>query len=102
MIAEIQTSSDYRAFDRLLPLDLQQRLQTAVAPSLNDLDLLRLLLVRHLVKTSTYKPLVGPLVRTEPDGKRTKYEYDIWGRLSSIKDHYGNILESFKYAYPNN
>ncbi len=52
-----------------------------------------------LVTTCTYTPLVGMSSKTTPYGEKTTYEYDSFGRLSRVKDHYGKIVEQHDYKY---
>ena len=62
---------------------------------------LRNALPNSLITTYTYKPGVGILTSTDPKGMITSYEYDQFGRLQSIKDHNGNIIEQYDYNYKN-
>jgi YD repeat-containing protein len=56
-------------------------------------------MVNAMVYTYTYKPLVGISSETDPNGNNTSYEYDNFGRLKSIKDIDGNIIQEYKYHY---
>jgi YD repeat-containing protein len=58
-------------------------------------------MVNAMVYTYTYKPLVGISSETDPNGNTTSYEYDNFGRLKSIKDIDGNIIQEYKYHYKN-
>ncbi|MGK6352919.1 hypothetical protein [Parapedobacter sp. DT-150] len=49
--------------------------------------------------TYTYNPLVGMTSRTDASGRITLYEYDGFGRLWRAKDHFGNIMEEYRYNY---
>jgi len=51
------------------------------------------------VYTYTYDPLIGLRSETSPAGITTSYEYDDMGRLQAVKDHDGNILETYEYHY---
>ncbi|MDA3616539.1 RHS repeat domain-containing protein [Polluticaenibacter yanchengensis] len=51
------------------------------------------------VSTYSYRPLVGMLSETDPNGKTSSYEYDSFNRLKLIKDDQGNILKKFEYKY---
>jgi YD repeat-containing protein len=47
----------------------------------------------------TYEPLVGMISETTPNGIKTTYDYDAFGRLSDIRDHDSYILKHFEYNY---
>jgi hypothetical protein len=49
--------------------------------------------------TYTYTPLIGMTSQTDINNKTTYYEYDIFGRLSQIKDHDGNVIKKYDYHY---
>jgi len=73
-------------------------------PSSSDFEMinnLRILLPKALVSTYTYKPLVGMLTATDPQGIIRYYDYDTFGRLNSIKNAEGELLESYEYNYQN-
>ncbi|WP_281515119.1 RHS repeat domain-containing protein [Phocaeicola sartorii] len=49
------------------------------------------------VSTFRYRPLVGMIQRTEPDGTSTYYEYDSLGRVTAIKDTNSTKLSIIEY-----
>jgi YD repeat-containing protein len=51
------------------------------------------------VTTYIYKPLVGMTSKTDPDGVKTTYEYDAFGRLQYVKDENSNVIENYEYNY---
>lgn len=51
------------------------------------------------VTTYTYKPLVGMLSETTPNGNTFYYEYDAFGRLNNVKDINNKTLKSYEYNY---
>jgi len=51
--------------------------------------------------TYTYEPLVGMTSSTDAKGQTTYYEYDIFQRLTNVKDQDGNILKHTDYHYQN-
>ncbi|RXK82760.1 DUF5977 domain-containing protein [Filimonas effusa] len=51
------------------------------------------------VNTYTYKPLTGVTSETDPGGRITYYEYDLFGRLSIVRDKENNILKKYTYDY---
>ncbi|MDR2149130.1 MAG: RHS repeat protein [Tannerella sp.] len=54
-----------------------------------------------LVTCYAYKPLVGMTMVIDPRGVKTTYEYDGFGRLTVVRDHNGNAIESYDYHYKN-
>ena len=61
---------------------------------------LRTQLPDAMVTTCTFKPLVGILTMTDPRGVVTDYNYDAFGRLTSISRN-GKTIESYQYHYKN-
>lgn len=51
------------------------------------------------VTTFLYKPLAGIKEQTNPNGKTSYFEYDVFNRLSLVKDQDGNILKRICYNY---
>ncbi len=49
--------------------------------------------------TYTYKPLLGISSATDTRGRRSFYEYDLFGRLKLVRDHDNNILKIICYNY---
>lgn len=56
-------------------------------------------LANAMITTYTYKPLIGVSTITDPKGDTITYEYDSFGRLSTVKDKNGNILSENQYNY---
>jgi len=54
-----------------------------------------------LITTYTYQPLVGVTSVTTPEGVITTYEYDSFGRLETVRDKDGHILDRYEYHYRN-
>jgi YD repeat-containing protein len=52
-----------------------------------------------VINTYSYKPLVGMISQTDPNGRTTYYKYDNFGRLKEVKDSDGNVLKSYNYNY---
>ena len=51
------------------------------------------------ITTYTYKPLVGMLSETQPNGNTVYYEYDAFGRLKNVKDNNKKTVKSYEYNY---
>ncbi|WP_425637967.1 hypothetical protein ACPUEN_00945 [Algoriphagus yeomjeoni] len=64
-------------------------------------DELRLHPSDALMTTYTYRPQLGIESATDPRNFSIKYEYDVMGRLKTIKDEDGYILEHYEYNYAN-
>lgn len=58
---------------------------------------IRTALSTSMVSTYTYKPLIGVISETAPNGYAKTYEYDPFGRLYLVKDHNLNILKKNDY-----
>lgn len=51
------------------------------------------------VTTYTYKPLVGIKTETLPNGMKTTYKYDGFGRLTEVIDQNGSVISTNSYNY---
>ncbi len=51
------------------------------------------------ITTYTHIPLVGMTIKTDPRGVMTSYEYDTFGRLVNVKDHFGKTIQHYQYKY---
>lgn len=71
----------------------------APIPDFTKLNQLREQLPECLITTYEYIPSVGLGKQTEPNGKTTIYEYDDFGRLTTIRDNLGRIIENYNYQY---
>lgn len=49
--------------------------------------------------TYTYEPLVGMSSQCDANNRITYYSYDVLGRLTVIKDQYGNVVKKICYSY---
>lgn len=67
--------------------------------SLGTINGLRTSLPKAMVTTLAYKPLVGTLRIIDPRGYTTRYNYDIFNRLSGVQDQEFNIISENEYHY---
>ncbi len=73
------------------------------AATLRDrIKIMRTSLSGALVKSATYRPLVGMDSQTSPDGRTAYYEYDSFLRLQTVKENGQNIVQTHTYNYRNN
>jgi len=54
-----------------------------------------------LITTYTYDPLYGMTSSTDENGYTTKYIYDGFGRLKTVKDNEDHIIKEVQYDYAN-
>ena len=64
-------------------------------------SVLRSALPGAMVTLCTYSPLVGVTSMTGPSGRKISCGYDGFGRLVSVKDEDGNLVEAYEYNYSN-
>ncbi|MFD2033693.1 hypothetical protein ACFSKL_02765 [Belliella marina] len=64
-------------------------------------DELRLHPADSRMTTYTYDPLIGITSMTDSNSMTIYYKYDAFGRLESIRDKDGNVLETYEYNYSN-
>jgi hypothetical protein len=63
------------------------------------LDILRSTMTNAITSTYTYKPLIGISTITDPKGDVIIYEYDVMGRLKTVRDRDNNIISENDYHY---
>lgn len=100
-IAEIKNTT-YKQVKDILTESFITTLSQKVAPTdsdMNSIDNLRTRLPNSQITTYTYKPLVGILTETRPNGEKIKYTYDSLQRLQSIKDNADKTIEAYEYNY---
>lgn len=61
------------------------------------IDELRVYPERARMTSVTYEPFIGLTSESGTEGEITKYDYDSYGRVQSIKDQFGNVLKVFCY-----
>jgi YD repeat-containing protein len=93
-----------------IPVALITAIQTATNSNIaNEIDILYALnglristdanMVKAMITTYTYKPLVGLTTLTDPKGDTQTFTYDSFGRLQYVKDNNGNILNENEYHF---
>lgn len=86
-----------------LTIDFINNLATTSVPTPDQFRIIRtgLSSKSSLITTYTYKPLVGILTATAPNGLVTTYEYDIFNRLKYVRNNIGNVISENQYHYIN-
>lgn len=105
LVAEIQAAT-YKEVDQALSnvgLSSIKAVSENPNPDKSKLDKLRGVqsLKQTSIVTYEHKPLVGIISITNPQGITVYYEYDAFGRLNTMKDIDGNILNRYFYKYAN-
>jgi YD repeat-containing protein len=82
-------------------VELEVTGEEIVIPSTNGIyiDELRLHPTDAVMTTYTYLPLIGITSITDPRNSTSYYDYNDFGKLKTIKDEDGNILETYEYNY---
>lgn len=62
----------------------------------------RLSVTKAPITTYTYRPLIGVTSITQPNGTKLTYNYDALGRLLTVKDGDGKVIEEYEYHYQGN
>ena len=83
---------------------LIDRVTSAVSPSSADMAAIEALrnnpsLEGSRITTYYYDSALNLEQLVMPNGTKTNYEYDSFGRLSCVKDHNGKVIESYQYNY---
>jgi len=86
---------------QLVSLEVAGGTITIPATSGIYIDELRLHPADSQMSTYTYDPLVGMTSQTDARNYTTYYEYDDFGRLKTIRDEDGKVLEHYEYNYAN-
>lgn len=95
---ERTTDATWKRYEWILP----NTTSVTVVTNDNVIDDLRLHPRDARMKTFTYKSLVGVTSITDENHEEVFYEYDTLGRLVSVKDDEGNMLQHYKYNYKQN
>lgn len=67
----------------------------------SDLNTIRTTFAGHDVTTLTYNWLIGAGTMTDPRGVTTRFTYDGYGRLDSVKDFNDYLIKKYQYHYAN-
>lgn len=67
-----------------------------------QIETLKNQLPNSLVTTYGHEPLRGLTLQTDPNGIKTTYEYDGFGRLYWVKDNDNNLLKKYEYKINGN
>ena len=101
-VVEIK-NAEYQQVVSILTSNFITTLLSASFPStmMNTIEALRYntTLSEAQITTFYYKPGIGVSEIRDPNGMKTTFEYDLFGRLQTIKDHDENILERYTYHY---
>ena len=100
-VIENATLTEVMSALRISDIEALTQMEVSVNPDFENIDELRRFLSNASITTYQYKPLVGVSQVTHPNGLKTLYEYDGLGRLQTIKDNDGNLLEVYNYHYQN-
>lgn len=93
-VAQIKNTT-YDEVSKLIDI---QALTDTYLPNMDLVNGLRQRLPNAQINTYAYTPLVGVTAITAPSGITTYYDYDVFGRLKSVKDNDGNQLANYAYS----
>lgn len=62
---------------------------------------LRVVMPEAMITSFTYKPQIGVSSKTTASGLTSFYQYDVFGRLQTIRDHDNHILKKYDYHMTN-
>lgn len=99
-VAEIKNASYPAVVSAMGGASVVNAMAVAAEPTASDqnrLEGLRAALPGALVTLYTYLPFTGLTSVTDPSGRKQMYGYDSCGRLLSVKDEDGNIVEQYEY-----
>ena len=100
LIARVQNIPNYNMIKEAINIDPRE-ISPLMNPDMELINSLREKLPEALITTYTYDVRGNVTSITEPDGLKTTFEYDALDRLIAIKDHAGNLIESYDYHYKN-
>jgi hypothetical protein len=72
---------------------------TAITVQGTNIDEVRLFPQGAQMSTSTYSPMVGITSACDASNRIVYYEYDVYNRLTDVRDQDGNIIRTFNYHY---
>lgn len=98
-VAKIENARYSEVIDTGVNLAILQDLNSSDEQRLRELDKLSEGLPDALVTTYLYRPLIGLVQVKDPRGYSHHYGYDAQGRLKSVKDNRGHIVNLYEYGY---
>lgn len=99
IIAKIENAS-YASIPSSILSSVQSLSNTGTELQLKGmLDTLKGAMTNALTTSYTYKPLIGVSTITDPKGDVLIYEYDVKGRLKTVRDKDNNIISENDYHY---
>ncbi len=66
---------------------------------IGNIDEIRFYPANSQMQTFTYQPLVGVLTVNDQNNQISYFNYDDFGRLSNVRDQFGNISKVMEYKY---
>ncbi len=103
-VIQVQNAT-YAEVENALGASLISSLANNVNPTTatikNRANTLKSELPNALVSYHTFEPLIGVKTITDPSGRTSTYSYDGFGRLLSVKDDEGRLVEAYEYNYSN-
>lgn len=93
-VAEIK-NPDLHALSSILSYGLEK---TPDDPDIQGkIETMRQQMPQCIITSYTYEPYLGIKSITDPSGKTTYYDYDLQGRLTTVRDMRGEIIEQYDY-----
>ena len=95
------TFNNYDTSGNILSYTEQNGLTTAFTyhTAVGKKNLLATKTVGNQTVSYDYIPLVGLSEQTDPNGRKSTYEYDTFNRLARVKDHQNRVLKEYCYNY---
>ena len=95
-IAKVENATYSQVSSYVTPLQTSSNNGTLTQASFASL---RSNLPNAMITAYTYNPLIGVSSIASPNGDKTTYEYDNFGRLKAVRDKDGNLLSENEYNF---